>query len=173
MHGDGELSQPATVLRQLVRSLSQAVAGFEGTADVPRRTFPDYKKARAAYLEIQAMIFTVQDKAQESRAQAPQDLGAWLVRTRLRAIAAFTRVSLSFFRDPPALLVQALGAHEILDMEREAFEGVLKDYDMMLLEASVDDRKADELDKVRTQMEEVVRLLQDLLKTAPPPLAIF
>ncbi|ACJ00515.1 hypothetical protein [Rhodospirillum centenum] len=173
MAREGDTSQPATVLRQLVRSLSQAVAGFEATADMPRRTFPDYKKARAAYLEIQSMVFAVQDKAQESRAQAPPDLGAWLVRTRLRAIAAFTRVSLFFFRDPPALLVQALGAHEILEMEREAFEGVLKDYDMMLLEASVDDRKADELDKVRTQIEEVVRLLQDLLKTAPPPLATF
>lgn len=168
------VSQRATVLRQLARSLADAVARFEKGVGTPLKTFPDYKRARAQYLEIQAMIFTITEKAAEAKGQGlPEDLKAWLLRTRLRAISAFTRTSLAFFREPPALLVQALGAYEILEMEKAAFQGVLADFDMMLMEAAVDDRGSQELDEVRVDMEAVVQLLEGLLTTAPPPLMTF
>ncbi|WP_114395423.1 hypothetical protein [Oleisolibacter albus] len=174
MRYEQELAQRATVMRKLARSLSDAVVQFEKSVGQTLRTFPDYKKARAQYLEIQSMIFTISDKAEEAPRQGvPEDLKGWLVRMRLRGIAAFTRISLAFFRHPPDMLVHALGAYEILEMERDAFEGVLRDYDMMLLEAALDDKTSEELDKVRLEMEEIVGLLEELLKTAPPPLQRF
>ncbi|WP_119677980.1 hypothetical protein [Indioceanicola profundi] len=169
-----EAEQRATVLRHLARSLAEATTAFERNSTAKLQTFPDYKKARASYMEIQAMIFTIQDKAAEAYgARIPEDMKLWLVRMRLRAIASFVRLSVIFFRNPPALLVQALGAYEILEMERESLSSLLLDYDMMLMEAAVDDKTSEELDQVRVDMEEVVQLLEGLLKTAPPPLATF
>lgn len=174
MRYEQDVAQRATVLRHLARSLSASIAVFEKQVGVPLRTFPEYKKARAQYLELQALIFTIGDKAAEGKGRgAPQDLKPWLVRMRLRAIAAFTRISLQFFRDPPDLLVQALGAFEILQMEQEAFRSVLNDFDMMLMESAVDDKTSMELDQVRTDMEEILRWLDLLLQTAPPPLTTF
>jgi len=178
MSEEKDAEQRATVLRHLARSLAGAVSTFEKSAGDNLRTFPDYKKARAAYLEIQAMIFTIQDKAGEAKGRGggfgvPADLDSWLIRTRLRAIASFTRLSYAFFKDPPVLLVKALGAHEILEQERDAFLNVLKHYDMMLLEAALDDKTSEELDRVRTDMERTVELLEKLLDTAPPPLVTF
>lgn len=169
-----EAAQRATVLRHLARSLAEATAVFERSSTAQLRTFRDYTKARASYMEIQAMIFTIQDKAAEqSGSGVPDDLKTWLIRMRLRAIDSFVRLSVIFFRDPPALLVQAIGAYEILEMERESLSNLLVDYDMMLMESAVDDATSLELDKVRVDMEEVVRLLEGLLKTAPPPLPTF
>ena len=169
-----DTAQRATVLRHLARSLADATATFERSSTVQPETFPAYRKARAAYMEIQAMIFTIQDKAAEGNAgRPPEDLKSWLIRMRLRAIASFVRVSVVFFRNPPALLVQALGAYEILEMERESLSNLLLDYDMMLMESAVDDKTSEQLDKVRIDMEEVVGLLERLLKTAPPPLERF
>lgn len=161
------------LLRQLATSLSATVGEFEKATTRTSLSFPDYKKARRTYHDIQAMIFTIGDKAESRPAEAPPELKSWLIRMRLRSIATFTRLSLAFFRDPPQLLVHALGAYEILQQEQEAFTKVLADYDMMLLEAAVDDKTADELDRVRTDMEEVVERLNELLKTAPPQLTIF
>jgi len=172
-HGSEALDQRTALLRSLSQSLARSVTAFEQTEQADLRTFPDYKKSRAAYLEIQALIFMIGERAGEIPTGAPADLRSWLVRMRLRAVATFTRISLKFFRNPPALLIQALGAYEILEQELEAFDGVLKIYDMLLLEAALDDKTADELDLVRVQMEEVVGLLSQLLKTAPPPLTIF
>ncbi|MFM2042925.1 MAG: hypothetical protein RLY86_1501 [Pseudomonadota bacterium] len=169
-----ETTQRQTVLRHLARSLVDATAGFERGGGVTLQTFPDYKKARAAYMELQAMIFTIQDKAAEGNSgRVPDDLKSWLIRMRLRAIACFVRLSVRFFRNPPALLVQALGAYEILEMERESLSMLLQDYDMMLMESAVDDKTSEQLDKVRAEAEEVVVLLERLLKTAPPPLTTF
>ncbi|MEA1649939.1 hypothetical protein UAJ10_13060 [Nitrospirillum sp. BR 11164] len=161
------------LLRELAGSLSSTVTSFEQMSGRPAQSFPDYKKARAVYHEIQAMIFTIGDKAESRPKDAPRELKSWLIRMRLRSIAAFTRVSLAFFRNPPQLLVHALGAYEILQHEREAFTKVLADYDMMLFEAGIDDKTADELDRVRVNMEEVVERLENLLKTAPPQLTVF
>lgn len=161
------------LLRQLATSLSSTVADFEKSSTRKALTFPDYKKARRTYHDIQAMIFTISDKAESKPSEAPQELKSWLIRMRLRSIASFTRLSLAFFRDPPQLLVHALGAYEILQQEQEAFTKVLADYDMMLLEAAVDDKTADELDRVRLDMEDVVGRLNTLLKTAPPQLTVF
>ena len=104
------LAQQQTVLRHLSRSLQGAVQHFETSVEVKRRTFPEYKKARADYMEIQAMIFTIMDKAGEMRSGVPDNLRPWLIRMRLRGISTFVKVSVAFFREPPALLVQALGA---------------------------------------------------------------
>lgn len=167
------LAQQQIVLRHLSRSLQGAVVQFESTAENRRRTFPEYKKARADYMEIQAMIFTITDKAGEMRSGVPDGLRPWLIRMRLRGVATFTKVSVTFFRNPPALLVQALGAYEILEMERESMTSLLSDYDMLLFEAGLDDKTADALDKVRVDIEEVVTHLTKLVQTAPPPLAKF
>lgn len=174
MRYEQDAAQRATVLRHLSRSLAGAVAAFEKQEGTKLATFPDFKKARARYLEIQAMIFTITEKAAEAPNRGvPADLSGWLVRMRLRGIATFTRLSLSFFRDPPDLLVHALGAFDILQDERESLGSLLNDFDNMLMEAAVDDKTSMELDKVRTQMEEIVALLDGLLKTAPPPLQTF
>jgi hypothetical protein len=174
MRYEQDAAQRANVLRHLSQSLAGAVAVFEKQESGPLRTFPDYKKERGRYLEIQAMIFTILDKAAEAPNRGvPQDLKGWLARMRLRAITAFTRISLAFFRNPPELLVQALGAYDILSNEYNSLKNLLTDFDMMLLEAALDDKSSLELDKVRTQMEEIVQLLQQYLKIAPPPLVIF
>lgn len=174
MRYEEDAAQRATVLRHLSRSLAGAVAAFEKQEGAKLATFPDFKKARARYLEIQAMIFTISDKAAEApKRGVPSDLGGWLVRMRLRAITIFTRLSLTFFRNPPDLLVHALGAYDILQDERESQQSLLNDFDNLLMEAAVDDKTSMELDKVRTQIEEIVVLLVGLLKTAPPPLQTF
>lgn len=174
MRYEQEAAQRATVLRHLSQSLAGGVSLFEKQESTKLATFPDYKKARARYLEIQAIIFTITDKAEEApKRGVPPDLKAWLVRMRLRAITTFTRLSHGFFRDPPELLVQALGAYDILHAERESLLSLLTDFDMMLMEAAVDDKSSMELDKVRTQMEEIVGLLDHHLKTAPPALRTF
>jgi len=169
-----EIAQRNTVLRHLSRSLNEATVSFEASSTRLLRTFPDYKRARAAYMEIQAMIFTIQDKAAEGGGRGvPRDLAQWLMRMRLRAVASFVRLSVIFFRNPPDLLTHALGAYEILLEERESLSSLLEDYDMMLMEAALDDKTADALDKVRVDLEELIRLLEQLLTAAPPPLAIF
>ncbi|WP_029012071.1 hypothetical protein [Niveispirillum irakense] len=174
MRYEQDAAQRATVLRHLSQSLAGAVSLFEKQEGTKLATFPDFKKARARYLEIQAMIFTISDKAAEAPNRGvPADLGGWLVRMRLRAIATFTRLSLGFFRNPPDLLVHALGAYDILQDERESQQSLFNDFDNLLMEAAVDDKTSMELDKVRTQIEEIVVLLDGLLKTAPPPLQTF
>ncbi|HYC02629.1 MAG TPA: hypothetical protein VED40_05010 [Azospirillaceae bacterium] len=173
MRADTDTHPVATLLKQLAGSLNSTLTAFEGTTHRIPRVFTEYTRVRATYHEIQAMIFTINDKAQEKPKHAPPELKSWLTRMRLRAIAAFAKISLEFFRNPPLLLVQALGAYEILDHERHAFTAVLRDYDNMLLEAAVDDKTADELDRVRTYIEEVVQLLDKLLHNAPPQLRTF
>ncbi|HYE50706.1 MAG TPA: hypothetical protein VEB20_14020 [Azospirillaceae bacterium] len=173
MSTETENSPQAKLLRQLAESLTSTVTAFEATTGRIPRVFTEYTRVRSTYHEIQAMIFTISDKAAEKPKFAPQGLKSWLVRMRLRAIAAFAKISLGFFRNPPTLLVQALGAYEILDHERTAFSKVLKDYDNMLLEAAVDDKTADELDRVRVEIEEVVQLLDTLLRNAPAQLRTF
>lgn len=174
MRYEQEAAQRATVLRHLSQSLAGAVSLFEKQESVKLSTFPDYKKARARYLEIQAMIFTITDKAEEAPNRGvPAELKGWLVRMRLRAITTFTRLSLAFFRDPPDLLIHALGAYDLLHDERISLLSLLNDFDMMLMEAALDDKSSMELDKVRVQIEEIVSLLDNLLKTAPAPLRTF
>ncbi|MFV3074205.1 hypothetical protein [Niveispirillum fermenti] len=174
MRYEQEAAQRATVLRHLSQSLAGAVSLFEKQESVKLSTFPDYKKARARYLEIQAMIFTITDKAEEAPNRGvPAELKGWLVRMRLRAITTFTRLSLAFFRDPPDLLIHALGAYDLLQDERVSLLSLLNDFDMMLMEAALDDKSSMELDKVRVQIEEIVSLLDNLLKTAPAPLRTF
>lgn len=174
MRYEQDAAQRATVLRHLSQSLAGAVSLFEKQENVKLATFPDFKKARARYLEIQALIFTITDKAEEAPNRGvPADLKGWLVRMRLRSITSFTRMSLAFFRDPPELLVHALGAYDILQQERESLMSLLNDFDMMLMEAALDDKTSMELDKVRQQMEEIVTLLDKHLMAAPAALRTF
>lgn len=174
MRYEQEAAQRATVLRHLSQSLAGAVSLFEKQGGIKLATFPDFKKARARYLEIQALIFTITDKAEEAPNRGvPSDLKGWLIRMRLRAIATFTRMSLTFFREPPDLLIHALGAYDLLQEERSSLMSLLNDFDMMLMEAALDDKTSMELDKVRGQMEEIVRLLDQHLKGAPAALRSF
>lgn len=174
MRYEQDAAQRATVLRHLSQSLAGGVSLFEKQEKVKLATFPDYKKARARYLEIQAMIFTITDKAEEAPNRGvPADLKGWLVRMRLRAITTFTRLSLAFFRDPPELLIHALGAYDLLQDERSSLLSLLNDFDMMLMEAALDDKTSMELDKVRVQIEEIVSLLDKHLKGAPAALRTF
>jgi hypothetical protein len=174
MRYEQEAAQRATVLRHLSQSLAGAVSLFEKQEGTKLATFPDFKKARARYLEIQAMIFTITDKATEAPNRGvPAELNGWLARMRLRGIATFTRLSLSFFKNPPDLLIHALGAYDLLQEERESLQSLLNDFDNLLMEAALDDKTSMELDKVREQMEAILLLLDGLLKTAPPPLQTF
>lgn len=174
MRYEQDAAQRATVLRHLSQSLAGAVSLFEKQEAVKLATFPDYKRARARYLEIQALIFTITDKAEEAPNRGvPTDLKGWLVRMRLRGIASFTRMSLAFFRHPPDLLIHALGAYDLLQDERASLMSLLNDFDMMLMEAALDDKTSMELDKVRAQMEQIVQLLDEHLKGAPAALRTF
>lgn len=174
MRYEQDAAQRATVLRHLSQSLAGAVSLFEKQEGIKLATFPDYKRARARYLEIQALIFTITDKAEEAPNRGvPADLKGWLVRMRLRAIASFTRMSLAFFHEPPDLLIHALGAYDLLQDERASLMSLLNDFDMMLMEAALDDKTSMELDKVREQMEQIVHLLDEHLKGAPAALRTF
>ena len=92
---------------------------------------------------------------------------------KLTAIAYFTDISHAFVSDPPLALTSSLGAFDVLQAEQKAFSETLNAFDMMLMEAGIDDKTADELDATRTKIEEILGMIATLLENSPKVLQEF
>jgi hypothetical protein len=73
----------------------------------------------------------------------------------------------------PLTLTHSLGAWDILSDEMTAFGTVNGYFDMMIFEAGIDDKTADALEATRIEIEEIVGMLDTLLKSSPKRLEEF
>lgn len=171
---DRRLSREGRTVFEMARKLAADVAALERRAGgSPPETFPRYKEVRATYIEIVGLTFSVQERVPRVAAEAPKDFGQWVVRVKLRALAAFTTISLAFLENPPVAITQAIGAHDVLVAEQKNFTEVLGTFDEMLFEAGIDDRMADALDATRTGIERILERLVELLAHSPEALPEF
>ncbi|QQP91897.1 hypothetical protein JL101_011890 [Skermanella rosea] len=137
------------------------------------KTFLHYKKVRENYLGIQSLIFTVEDRFPRVEKSLPTGFKQWVIRAKLKALSAFTHISHVFFSNPPLTLTHSLGAWDILSDEMTAFAAVNGYFDNMIFEAGIDDKTADALEATRIEIEEIVGMLETLLKSSPKRLEEF
>jgi hypothetical protein len=171
---ENRLSKEARTAMAMARKLAVDVAAIERRALAPPpETFRHYKQLRMTYLEILGLIVSIQERIPRIGREAPPDFGQWVVRMKLRALTAFTSLSLAFLENPPVAITQAIGARDVLLAERENFTEVLGFFDGMLFEAGIDDKTADALDATRTSIERILARLDLLLVHSPEALPEF
>jgi hypothetical protein len=139
----------------------------------PPKTFPAFREVRGKYREILGLIFSIQSRIAEAGDDLPPNFGQWAVRQKLSALAIFTDISHAFIGNPPLALTASLGAYDLLISEKQSFDESLQYFDMMLMEAGIDDKMADELDATRTKIEQILGMIDNLLVTSPKILEEF
>lgn len=164
----------ANICKQMARKLQGDIAEMGRLRDgTPPKTFPQFREIRNKHREIQGLIFSIQERLVESGDLLPANFGQWLVRQKLNELAFFTDISHAFISDPPIALTHSLGAHDVLVSEHASFKEVLGYFDMMLFEAGIDDKTADELDATRSKIEETLTMIDTLLDRSPKLLQEF
>ena len=168
------MAKVANIVVQMARKLTDDIArlGRVRNAGTPK-TFPHFREIRNAYLDIQGLVFSIQERLQEAGNELPANFPQWVIRQKLTAIAYFTDISHAFVSDPPLALTSSLGAFDVLQAEQKAFSETLNAFDMMLMEAGIDDKTADELDATRTKIEQILGMIDTLLKNSPKVLQEF
>ncbi|GAA4253091.1 hypothetical protein GBZ26_27965 [Azospirillum formosense] len=168
------MGKVANIVVQMARKLTDdnARLGRVRNAGKPK-TFPHFREIRNAYLDIQGLVFSIQERLQEAGNELPPNFPQWVIRQKLTAIAHFTDISYAFVSDPPLALTSSLGAFDVLQAEQKAFSETLNAFDMMLMEAGIDDKTADELDATRTKIEQILGMIETLLENSPKVLQEF
>ncbi|ALJ35003.1 hypothetical protein D9623_07000 [Azospirillum brasilense] len=168
------MGKVANIVVQMARKLTDdnARLGRVRNAGKPK-TFPHFREIRNAYLDIQGLVFSIQERLQEAGDELPSNFPQWVIRQKLTAIAHFTDISYAFVSDPPLALTSSLGAFDVLQAEQKAFSETLNAFDMMLMEAGIDDKTADELDATRTKIEQILGMIETLLENSPKVLQEF
>ena len=168
------MGKVANIVVQMARKLTDdnARLGRVRNAGKPK-TFPHFREIRNAYLDIQGLVFSIQERLQEAGDELPSNFPQWVIRQKLTAIAHFTDISYAFVSDPPLALTSSLGAFDVLQAEQKAFSETLNAFDMMLMEAGIDDKTADELDATRTKIEQILGMIETLLQNSPKVLQEF
>lgn len=168
------MSQVTTIVLRMARKLTEDIAalGRLRAAGKPK-TFPRFREIRNAYLDIQGLVFSIQERLVLAGKELPDNFPQWVLRQKLNAIAIFTDISYSFISEPPLALTSSLGAYDVLEAEQKAFKETLHTFDTMLMEAGIDDKTADELDATRTRIEQILGMIERLLVTSPKILKEF
>ncbi len=168
------MSKVTDVVLRMSRKLTEDIAalGRLRAAGKPK-TFPRFREIRGAYLDIQGLIFSIQERLEATGKELPPNFPQWVLRQKLSAIAIFTDISHSFVSDPPLALTSSLGAFDVLVAEQKAFNETLHTFDTMLMEAGIDDKTADELDATRSKIEQILGMIETLLLTSPKILEEF
>ncbi|WP_236025221.1 hypothetical protein [Arenibaculum pallidiluteum] len=173
-HATRVANKDAEIVMDMSRKLSRDIATLEKRFHAVRiETFPAYKEARAAYLDIQGLVDTIQERGARVPKLLPPNFTQWVLRAKLKALSIFTDISHAFISDPPITLTKSFGAFDVLKSEHANFSEVLGYFDMMLMEAGIDDKTSEILDATRTRIEEILQMIDRLLETSPPPLTEF
>ena len=164
----------ANVVKQMARKLQDDIVALGRRRDAgPPKTFPQFREIRNMNRDIQGLFFSIEERIAEAGELLPPNFPQWLVRQKLNTLAIFTDISHAFIGNPPLALTSSLGAFDVLLSEQKAFKEVLEYFDMMLFEAGIDDKTADELDATRTKIEEVLVMIEKLLDKSPKVLQEF
>lgn len=168
------MSKVTDIVLRMARKLTEDIAllGRQRGAGNPR-TFPRFREIRGIYLDIQGLVFSIQDRLDTAGKELPPNFPQWVLRQKLNAIAIFTDISYGFIREPPLALTSSLGAFDVLEAEQKAFKETLHTFDTMLMEAGIDDKTADELDATRSRIEEILVMIEQLLVNSPKILKEF
>jgi len=162
------------IVKQMARKLQDDIVEMGKLRNgPPPKTFPQFREIRNKHRDIQALLFTIQDRLPDTGDELPASLPQWLVRQKLNELAYFTDISHAFISNPPLALTHSLGAFDVLKSEQAAFKEVLGYFDMMLFEAGIDDKTADELDATRTKIEATLGMIEHLLEASPKVLQEF
>lgn len=161
------------VVLQMSRKLQSDMTALGRMRTAVPKTFPAFREIRNRYREVLGLIFSIESRVPEAKDDLPPNFSQWVVRQKLTALAIFTDISHAFIGDPPLALTSSLGAHDLLESEKGSFQESLNYFDMMLFEAGIDDKTADELDATRTKIEEIMGMIDRLLVTSPKILEEF
>lgn len=168
------MARDADIVLQMARKLTADVVNLRRLRDQGTpKTFPRFREIRNVYLEIQGLIFSIQERLGLAGDELPSNFPQWVIRQKLSAIAFFTDISFAFVSHPPLALTSSLGAYDVLQAEQKAFNETLNAFDMMLMEAGIDDKTADELDATRTKIEQILGMVEALLVKSPKVLQEF
>ena len=168
------MGKDVEIVRQMARKLTSDLHHLMRLRDLGTpKTFPRFREIRKVYLELQGLIFSIQERIPQIKEGLPDNLAQWVIRQKLTSISYFTDISYAFVNDPPLALTSSLGAFDVLQAEQKAFNETLNAFDMMLMEAGIDDKTADELDATRTKIESVLLTIDELLTKSPKVLQEF
>jgi len=168
------MSKTADIVLQMARKLQDDLALLNRTRSMgPPKTFPAFREIRNRYREIMGLIFSIESRVEEAKNDLPANFAQWVVRQKLHALAIFTDISHGFIGDPPIALTSSLGAYDLLVSEKASFQDSLDFFDTMLFEAGIDDKTADELDATRNKIEQILGMIDGLLKNSPKILEEF
>lgn len=164
----------ATTVKQMARKLQVDIVAFGRMRAAGKpQTFPKFRDIRDRYRDIVGLIFSIEERIPYVKDELPANMAQWTVRQKLNALAIFTDISYIFIKDPPLALTSSLGATDLLNAERDSFTKSLEFFDMMLFEAGIDDKTADELDATRGRIEEILKMIDNLLLKSPKVLQEF
>lgn len=164
----------ANIVKQMARKLQADIVNMAKLRNgPPPKTFPQFRDIRNRHREIQGLMFSIQERIEECGSLLPPNFAQWLVRQKLNELALFTDISHAFISNPPIALTHSLGAFDVLTSEQASFNEVLGYFDMMLFEAGIDDKMADELDATRTKIDETLAMIGRLLDQSPKVLQEF
>lgn len=164
----------ADVVKQMARKLQGDIVAFGRMRSTGKpKTFPLFRDIRDRYRDIVGLIISIEERIPYVKDELPANMAQWAVRQKLNALAIFTDISYLFIKDPPLALTSSLGAFDLLQSERDAFTKSLEFFDMMLFEAGIDDKTADELDATRNKIEEILQMIEKLLVKSPKILQEF
>ncbi len=168
------MAKVTQIVLRMARKLTDdiAILGRLRAAGRPK-TFPRFREIRNAYLDIQGLVFSIQERLEEAGSELPPNFPQWVLRQKLSAIAIFTDISHAFISDPPIALTSSLGAFDVLEAEQKAFNETLHTFDTMLMEAGIDDKMADELDATHRKIEQILAMIETLLIRSPKILKEF
>jgi hypothetical protein len=95
------------------------------------------------------------------------------MKNKIESLRAFSKLSWEFFENAPTTVTTALGARDILVEENEYFQTTLEYFDMMRLEAGLDDETSVLLEQTREQIENILKKVEELLNKSPEALSEF
>lgn len=168
------MASMAQVVRQMARKLQGDLVAFNRIRAAGKpKTFPQFRDIRDRYRDILGLIFSIEERVPYVKDELPANMSQWVVRQKLNGLAMFTEISYLFIKDPPIALTSSLGAFDLLQSEQASFTKSLEFFDMMLFEAGIDDKMADELDATRCKIEEILKMIEKLLVKSPKILQEF
>jgi hypothetical protein len=135
--------------------------------------FDDYKRVRTGYRKLQYLMDNIGERLDGVKGQLPFKADKEIMKNKIESLRAFSKLSWEFFENAPTTVTTALGARDILVEENEYFQTTFEYFDMMRLEAGLDDETSVLLEQTREQIENILKKVEELLNKSPEALSEF
>lgn len=164
----------AKVVVSMVATLREDVGKLSRLSKQRRiQKFDDYKRVRTGYRKLKNLMDNIGERSGAIEDRLPFKPDKEIMSNKIESLRAFSKLSWGFFEHAPMTVTAALGARDILMEEQVYFKTTFEYFDMMILEAGLDDKTSELLEQTREQIENILTKVDELLKESPEALEEF